>query len=325
MGSKANPAAIGAFVLGAIALAVLGIVVFGSGQLFKKTTKAVCFFSGDINGLSVGAPVKFKGVEVGTVSDIRLRLKGETSNLTAEAVAAGIRIPVVIQLDNERLIEEGAKSLLDDGRLKQLIDLGLRAQLVSQSLVTGLLLVQLDFYPQTPPTFILPPDSDLLEIPTVPTIVQQVQSAAETIMRKLENVKFDELVRTAQEALAGVRDVVNQPGLKRALEELPQTEAELRAAVASVRQLVGNVNTAQGPVFESLRSTSEKAGAAMESAQMVLSRLDGLTGPQAPLVVDLTTSLREIASAARSLRLLTDYLERHPSAVLRGRYEGEEK
>src|SRR6185295_10960648 len=113
MGSKANPAVIGAFVVGAIALAVIGIVVFGSGQLFKSTTKAVCFFSGDINGLSVGAPVKFKGVAIGSVSDIRLRLKGETNYLTAESVADGLRIPVVIQLDNDKLIEEGARSVLD--------------------------------------------------------------------------------------------------------------------------------------------------------------------------------------------------------------------
>ena len=74
MGSKANPAVIGAFVVGAIALAVIGLLVFGSGQLFKNTTRIVCFFSGDTMGLNVGAPVKFKGVEVGSVTSIRIRI-----------------------------------------------------------------------------------------------------------------------------------------------------------------------------------------------------------------------------------------------------------
>ena len=60
MGRKANPAMIGAFVVGAVILAVAGILIFGSGQLFKHTSQYVCFFPGAVNGLNVGAPVKIK-------------------------------------------------------------------------------------------------------------------------------------------------------------------------------------------------------------------------------------------------------------------------
>ena len=74
MGKKANPAVIGAFVVGAVVLAVAGLLVFGSGKMFKHTVKFVCFFPGAVDGLNVGAPVRFKGVEVGSVIDVRLRL-----------------------------------------------------------------------------------------------------------------------------------------------------------------------------------------------------------------------------------------------------------
>jgi paraquat-inducible protein B len=77
MGKKVNPTVIGLFVVGAIALAVIGVIVFGSGQFFKHTQRFVMYFPGSVNGLSIGAPIKFKGVDIGTVSDIRLVLKRE--------------------------------------------------------------------------------------------------------------------------------------------------------------------------------------------------------------------------------------------------------
>src|SRR5215470_2649650 len=204
MGSKANPTLIGAFVVGAIALGVIGLLVFGSGQLFKKTTRVVCFFTGDTMGLNIGAPVKFKGVEVGSVADIRIRISEQTAPLSAEDISQGIRIPVIIDIDNDKVLSEGARQSLDRENLKLLIHLGLRAQLVSQSMVTGLLLVQLDFHPDAPEVFILPPDSKLVEIPTIPTSMQQIQSAAKEIIAKLDQIKFDQLVQSATEATDGV-------------------------------------------------------------------------------------------------------------------------
>ncbi|HSU89803.1 MAG TPA: MlaD family protein, partial [Sporolactobacillaceae bacterium] len=73
MGKRVNPALIGTFVLGAIGLIVTAVVIFGSGRLFRKSHEFVIYFGGDINGLRVGAPVKFKGVEIGQVKKIRLR------------------------------------------------------------------------------------------------------------------------------------------------------------------------------------------------------------------------------------------------------------
>jgi paraquat-inducible protein B len=324
MGSKANPAVIGAFVVGAIALAVIGLLVFGSGQLFKKTTRIVCFFSGDTMGLNVGAPVKFKGVEVGSVTSIRIRIAEQAGQqLTAERIAQGIRIPVIIEIDNEKLTTEGTKPL-DRAWLKQLIDLGLRAQLVSQSMVTGLLLVQLDFHPDTPEVFVLPPDSKQPEIPTIPPSLQQIKSAAEEILQKLNKMKFEELVQSAKEAVDGIKDLVRSPDLERAVARLPETVKNVNDAVRDLRALTGNIDQRQGPLMQNLTRTSDSTAATMEQAKQTLERLQTLVGPNAPLTVDLATSLRELAGAARSVRLLAEYLERHPSAVVRGRPEREE-
>ncbi len=323
MGTKANPTVIGAFVVGAIALGVIGLLVFGSGQLFKKTTRAVCFFSGDTMGLNVGAPVKFKGVEIGSVAEIRIRIGEQAQAVNAELIAKGIRIPVIIDIDNEKVSTE-ARGNLDRARLNLLIDLGMRAQLVSQSMVTGLLLVQLDFHPDTPEVFVLPRDSDLAEIPTIPTTLQEMQSAAKEIINKLDQIKFDQLVESATQATDGVRDLVRSPGLQKTVEMLPETIGNLNQAVTDLRGLTTRIDHGQGPLLESLKRTSDQADAAVEQAQRTLASIQAMLAPNAPLAVDLATSLRAIASAARSVQQLADYLERHPSSVVRGRAEREE-
>src|SRR5438132_13948244 len=94
MGRKANPAVIGAFVIGGVALAVVAVTVWGSGKLFRRQYPSVCYFPGSVNGLAVGAPVKFRGVQIGEVTDIRL--------LYAQTRGAP-RIPVFLTIDNERM------------------------------------------------------------------------------------------------------------------------------------------------------------------------------------------------------------------------------
>ena len=99
MSTKVSPTLIGAFVIGAVALIVIAILLLGSGRLFRQTRDFVLYFDNSVNGLRVGAPVKFKGVEVGSVKDIRLQLeKGAEVN----------KIPVIIEIDLEKLTLRGA-------------------------------------------------------------------------------------------------------------------------------------------------------------------------------------------------------------------------
>ena len=319
MGNKANPAKIGAFVVGAVVLAVAGILIFGSGQLFKHTGQYVLFFPGAVDGLNVGAPVKFKGVEIGSVKDIRLRF-GEQGLISAERVAEGIRIPVIIELDYDKLRGRGGTSAATSEQgVKKLIDLGLRGQLNSQSLVTGLLFVQLNFAPDAPAIFVLPPGGDLPEIPTIPTTIEQVQNAAENVFRQLQEAHIEKLVTSLTATSDSINNVVTTPELKAALQALPTTVANLNQTVTDIRELSLHLDTKAGPLLDSLKGTSDKGGVALDQARVTLQTVDTFVEPESPLSTQLSGSLQEVSDAARALRLLATYLERNPSALVRGR------
>lgn len=318
MGRKANPTLIGAFVVGAIALAVAGVLVFGSGQMFKHTVKFVCFFTGAVDGLNVGAPVKFKGVEVGSVVDIRLRLNGEP-DVDAEQIAKGLRIPVIIELDFKKLASRGALAINSRDALKKVIDLGLRAQLNSQSLVTGLLFIQLDFRPDTPEDFVLTEESEYPEIPTLPTALEQVRSAAEHLMRRLDQLDVEGIVRSVSQSLDGIDRLVNAPALKATIESLPETVANMNKAIASVRDLTTRLDTQAGPFLASLKTTTDRTNDALDQMRVTLQNVQKFIDPASPLASQISSALQEMTGAARSVRLLADYLERNPSAVVRGK------
>ncbi|HZC46127.1 MAG TPA: MlaD family protein, partial [Candidatus Acidoferrum sp.] len=114
MGKRVNAATVGAFVLGGIGLILAAVVVFGSGNLFRKMHEFVIYFPGDVNGLRIGAPVKFKGVEIGQVKRIKLRLEQEVNRDNGK-LRADVRIPVIIELDEEKIVSHGGTEIdLDD-------------------------------------------------------------------------------------------------------------------------------------------------------------------------------------------------------------------
>jgi len=299
---------IGAFVVGAIALAVLGIVVFGSGRLFADTTPFVLYFTGSVDGLSVGSPVKFKGVEIGAVTSIQLDL-GEDA-----------RIPVWIEVDNRKIIAHGAERLpRDPSRLADAVERGLRAQLNTQSIVTGLLFVQLDYHPDAPAVFLSPPDQREREIPTIPTTLEQAQQAASELIANLKGIDWEGFGHAARAAVDGINATVNAPGLQAALQKLPETVANVNKTLASMQELAVNLDKKTGPLIESLKAASERSNVAVEQARQTLLTVQKLVDPNAPLAGQLAAVLEELRGTARAVRLLADYIERNPGAVLRGR------
>ena len=143
MSKQASPTMIGAFVLGAIALALLAIIILGAGKLFTRQVPVVMYFDGSLAGLSPGAPITFRGVRVGQVTDVFLSYDLSDNN---------IRIPVfgAIEPSQVRPIGEASGDVPREGAgLKQLIERGMRAQLAVSSLVTGQMAVNLDFFPGT--------------------------------------------------------------------------------------------------------------------------------------------------------------------------------
>jgi len=268
----------------------------------------VLYFTGSVDGLSVGSPVKFKGVEIGSVSSVRLDLGEEA------------RIPVWIVIDNKKIIAHGAERLSNDATLlKAAIDRGLRAQLNTQSIVTGLLFVQLDYHPDAPAVFVSPPDERDHEIPTIPTTLEQAQQAASEIIANLKSFDFEGFGKSLRAAIDGVNATLNSPGMQAAVEALPEAVANVNKTLASMQQLAGNLDKKTGPLITSIQATSDHSAVAIEQARATLQSVQTLVDAGSPLAGQLVAVLEELRGTARSIRLLADYLERNPSALVRGR------
>ncbi len=333
MGNRVNPALVGAFMIGAVALVVVAITLVGSGRIFRHRHIYVLYFQSNVNGLRVDAPVKFHGVEIGSVYRILLSL-----NQLEYAVRANnpsmIRVPVQIELDETKIISRGGKVDLDDPRtLKRLIDEGLRGQLAMESLLTGLLYVDLDMHPGTPAHFELAPNSPFQEIPTRPTEFEQVQHGVSKVVTKLSQIDFPAAVQSMVQMTDSIRTLAQSPQLQATIESFHRATKSLDAAAQSARRMTDAITTQVGPVSQSVRGASDNTAETMRQArtavaavqqafveaQAAFAEAKAMLDPASPITYQLNQALEEITDAAHSTRELADFLERNPSALIRGR------
>ncbi len=314
-----NATAVGSFVIGATALLIATVMILWSGKLFTHSYSYVLYFQGDVNGLLPGAKVKFKGVEVGFVDHIMLSLSNAGDNQTPSLL-----IPVVINLNSKTTVHEGAGRLaLDDPEVvRNLVAKGLRGQIGSESLVTGVLYVSLDIRPDTPAHFLAPPDSAYPEIPTLPTAFEQAQELAMEALTKLGKIDFDKVLNELSGTVASVSNLARSPALKASLDALPGTINRLGAAADAIQRLANSANTQLGSTTASIRKASISATAALEETQTTLKSVRETVGPGSSLTYQLGQTLSDLSQAARSMRELADYLNRNPSAIVRGRPNG---
>jgi paraquat-inducible protein B len=324
MKNRSNPKLIGAFVLGAVALAVGAVVVLGSGRLFRKTDTFVLFFNGNVNGLRVGAPVKIKGVQIGSVSNILLSLDIGQGSGTVRVNGGQIQIPVLVEIDESRMVQHGASAanLSNPADVRRAIAQGLRAQLAMESLLTGLLYIDLDLHPGTPAHFVAPEGFKFIEIPTLPTAFEQAQSAATRLVSQIDKIQLDKLIQNATDALAGINSLVQSPELKSALLAVSDAGQSVKLASESIQQFSNRVGNAVGPMTASMQKSTQSVDLALEKAQIALDHIQMTLQPNSPLIYRADDALQQIDEAAKSVRQLADYLQRNPSALVRGRYYG---
>jgi paraquat-inducible protein B len=217
MSKKVNKTVIGLFVVGALVLLMAGIVVFGSGELFKRTNKFVLYFDGSVKGLSIGAPVMFRGVSIGTVKDI---------SLIYDSKAGTVMLPVIVEIEQGRI--KGAPSFGELGGDKKMIALGLRGKLEVQSFLTGQLMISFDFYPDKPATLrgILKQFPELPTLPTSPDISE--------IMNELP---IKDIAKNLEATTKGINKLVNSNDIPRSLYEMRNTLQETQQAMRSFKLL----------------------------------------------------------------------------------------
>ena len=302
MSRRANPTLVGGFVVGAAVLAVIAVAVFGSGRLFRETHPFVLYFKGSVNGLDPGAAVKFKGVEVGSVKRIMVRF---------EQTAGDVSIPVFIELDADKLARAGVHAEFTSEAMQSAIGQGMRARLEAQSLVTGLLFVNLDYFPDTPAKLVGAPGG-LPEIPTLPTTIEEATEVIKQIVERLAEIDLEALVASATKTLDSISDLAGS-------EEAKNAVASLDATLASLRDLSQSLDQTIGPLADSLRVTSEQTQKLEEQLRRTLRSVEDLVEPGSPLTQQLGDALQDVSAAARSVRSLADALERNPGSLVRGR------
>jgi len=315
--------ATGLFVLVAVVLVIFGITVVGGIKLFTKHPVFVMYFEGSVKGLSVGAPVVFRGVKIGTVTDISLRFEPDS---------ALVHIPVLVELDPDTISGPGKK--INPGEyIESLTTQGLKAQLKLQNLITGQLIIELDFHPEKPVRLV----NSETRYPEIPTIASSLEEFTNTLVQ----LPLDELVTKLLSAVEGIDHLVNSPELGESFKTMNQTIKDLQQLIKGIEEKIDplasgiqiTVSEAQKFVqnfdrqISSLQTDIDLAAKAAQNAMLQAEKtfgsIENITSGDSALVYQMRKTLEELQAAARSIRAWTDYLERHPEAIIRGKSEPE--
>lgn len=315
---KASPTLIGAFVVGALTLAIGGLMVFGSASLFRTSHNFVAYFDQSVAGLRTGAPVKFRGVEVGQVTGVYLDLGDHKST-------SDNSIPVTFELYDQLIREHGGNARLDDPQwIADVIDAGMRAQLLTESIVTGRLYVALDMHPGTPAVFRASEQAQYPEVPTLPTTFEQIQEQVTQFVSEIQTIPLDSIGASLASTLRGLDRLANSSQLQDAVASLEVTLQTTTQVMARLDTVLESLDRRIGPLAASADSVRSEATATLREVRLTFESLRLLVEPGAPLAYQLETALDQLSEAARSIQALVDYLERNPGSLLRGRETKEE-
>lgn len=319
MSKKANPTLVGAFVLGALGLLVFGILVLSKGALFNASFTCVAFFDESIDGLDVGAPVDFQGVRIGTVTDVRLVMD--------RVVSKKMIRPVMIRLEGGRLTYMGDSNVFEtmEEGMEYLVGEGLRAQLAPQSMLTGKLKIELGLHTNTPVQRLDTAITGFWQMPTIPSPLQKMTA-------EVRELPLKDIVYEVHAAVKGISDIVSSESTRSAVSNAAGALVEIEQLAAKINNQIDPLMTQSAAALTSMNQTMTRLQtlmAAIEpqvnpfivSATQLSDRIGDLIEKQSPLRYQTQCALEEVTAAARSLRYLTDYLERHPEALLRGKTE----
>jgi len=262
---------------------------------YARKNRWLLHFEGGVRGLKSGAPVELHGIQVGSVLDV---------NLEFDVEKEAFSIPVLIETEPDRIKSTGK---MPEGAEKQkvmdyLVAKGLRAQLKTGSLITGQLLVALDLHPEAPPAKINW-DGQYPELPTVPTAMEEITTSLTHLLKKLEKLPLEQIGNDLRDTVSSAKRLMNSPDLQKSVTALNRT-------LNQAQKFVATLNTGIAP---ELKSAVVNLNSALVQAKKLAKSLNSNVAPQAD------RTLKEFQSAARSIKIWAEYLERHPEALIRGK------
>lgn len=298
MSRKANPVLIGVFVTGAVVLLTSVIVFLGSGMLFAETERYVIYFSGSVKGLRVGAPVSFRGVNIGLVKDIKVIFNPEDYDF---------KTPVIVDINTEQVSISGKSSWIPGGGMAdfitELIEKGLRAQLELQSLVTGQLQINLDFHVDTSANFV----EDVTNYQQIPSIPSSIEELSQT----LQNIPIKELMEDFRGALSGIKEVVSSGRIEAVFDEL-------NLSLKKAGKFLDELDTKVTPLSEEWQQAARNLSNMIKAAEESLDDLRGMQDGSENLKIKAHELMEELEEASRSIKNLAEFLRRNPEALVHG-------
>lgn len=324
-----NSSVIGVFVIGALALAVVGLITFGGQGWWRDRSEFVIYFKESVHGLERGSSIKFKGVRAGRVAEINVTYHPETGTAIAQ---------VVCEVDRSTVVDPQGRELdiRQDETLRRLVEEGLQARLNLIG-ITGMLFIELDFFGETRKESFALGHPELQVVPSLPSALSGVTDHVAEVARQLESMDFEGLGAAATRFLNTASTTLEEANLEELIGSLHETveglnellrSEELRSAVTSAGQsfedmsrLARRMEAQVDPLAENLGATSEELRATLEEVAETFSALHDIVGPRLGLGPHLAETLDNLNEAARSVQRLADFLERNPQALLRGRGE----
>jgi paraquat-inducible protein B len=321
MSKRINPTSIGLFIVTGVALGVTGLLLFSSSKMFSKTKDLIVYFDDSLNGLNQGAPVKFRGVTIGSVKRVMVQFNQATNDYA---------MPVIIELEEKLLRERmpSAAYAFAESAMAARIKAGLRATLQTESLVTGVLYVGVDINPNASPPVFHQLETLYPELPTEPTKTQQlfnnlasldiksIQTNVNALLTKLDatvgQLKMADINDSVTNLLASVNRLVTSPDITNGL-------AALRPTLDQYRDLGAKVTSKIDPLSDSITNSLAQADRALVQLRGAGENLKSMLSPDSPVRNDLDLALEQLAGAAQSISSLVDFLKQHPNALITGR------
>jgi paraquat-inducible protein B len=322
---------VGVFVLGAVALVLAAILALSSGNWLARRDRFSVYFPGSVKGLSMGAPVTFRGVKVGEVYDVQAIL--------TERLEAPVQIEVVIEIQHSVVKVPPGQTVPDalapkasrEAFAQGLLDRGIRARMISASFLTGQKYIDLDFLPKEPPRFAgLHPRYP--ELPTSPTAMERLGDRAETIVTKLAELPVEQMLDDLRNTLQAAREVLESRDLRdafaaasRSARKMESALTQLQTTLSTADGTLGALRSETGPTAEEARQTLRGFRETAKRAEENLDILKGTLHGTDETRLTASQALEEMTHTMQAVRNLVDYLQTHPEAVVLGKERSKEK
>jgi paraquat-inducible protein B len=318
---KTHPRLVGIFVLGAVAIGLAGVLLLTSQDFFAPKERYAVFFPGSVKGLAPGSPVTFRGVQIGEVSQV-------TPFVTGGEPPVQIEVVLEIRPTDVEAPEGGPnpfRNLAGADLAQALIDRGVRARLLTQSIITGQRYIDLDFMPSERGRF-TGLGRQYPELPTSLSSLEKLGEEAGDFLEKLASLPLDQVFSNANAAFARLDTLLASPNLDgflanagRSAQALEPTLVELRKTLENVNVVVQRLDSEMQRAGNTTRDTAEDLRKVLIRADSTLQRLEKAFNGVEDTQFQALRTMNDMSRTLEAMRNLLEFLEVHPEAFIAGK------